>query len=323
VTDVFEVRLAPRFVIAVLLAAAAVAGALAGSPVRASAPEDLDALMQRVIARRDENWQTLQQYSVEESERFDVNGPDNMPVWGERREYAWFVRDGYFIRSPLRVNGVTLSDGERRKAEAEYLKRAEDRDKQRAKPGGASATTAGDKTGVPTDVQGLIEQSRKPGVMRSAIFLRFKFEEGRYSFVGRETFEGLDVLRIEYYPERLLTREQARGLLPPRGNANRPDPKSAAIAAMINKGSLITIWVEPVSHQIVRYEFKNASLGFLPAPELVRVEDLRSAMTMSRPIAGAPDVWLPRDIDYYFNAMVASGSLNARYRIDYRNYRKP
>ena len=321
-TSVLEARLAPRFVVALLLAAAALAGALAGSPVRASALDDLDALMQKAIARRDENWGTLQQYSVEETERFDVNGPDNMPVWGERRDYAWFVREGYFVRSPLRVNGVTLSDRERRSAEAEYLKRAEDRDKQRAQSGAAGAT-AGDKTAVPTDVQGLVEQSRKPGVMRSAIFLRFKFEDGRYSFVGRETLEGLDVLRIEYYPERLLTREQARGLLPPRGNANRPDPKSVAIAAMINKGSLITIWVEPASHQIVRYEFTNASLGFLPASELVRVEDLRSVMTMSRPLKGAPDVWLPRDIDYHFNAMVASGSLNARYHIDYKNYRRP
>jgi hypothetical protein len=89
---------------------------------------------------------------------------------------------------------------------------------------------------------------------------------------------------------------------------------------MINKGSLVTIWVEPASHQIVRYEFRNASLGFLPASELVRVEDLRSVMTMSRPLAAAPDVWLPRDLDYYFNAMVASGSLNARYHIDYKNY---
>jgi hypothetical protein len=321
VTSVLEARIAPRFVVAFLLAAAAAAGALAGSPVRASALDDLDALMQRVIARRDENWKTLQRYSVDESERFDVNGPDNMPVWGERRDYAWFIRDGYFIRSPVRVNGVTLSSAERRRAEAEYLKRAEDRDKQRAQSG--AAITGADTTAVPTDVQGLVEQSRKPGAMRSSIFLRFKFEEGRYSFVGHETFEGLDVLRIEYYPERLLTREQARGLLPPRGNANQPDPKSAAIATMINKGALITIWVEPASHQIVRYEFKNASLGFLPASELVRVEDLRSVMTMSRPLQSAPDVWLPRDIDYYFNAMVASGSLNARYRIDYKNYRKP
>jgi hypothetical protein len=54
----------------------------------------------------------------------------------------------------------------------------------------------------------------------------------------------------------------------------------------------------------------------------VRVEDLRSAMTMSRPLNGAPDVWLPRDIEYHFNAMVASGSLNARYHIDYKNYKE-
>jgi hypothetical protein len=304
-------------VVALLLVAAAI-GAAAGFPIPASAQGDLEALMTRALARRDDNWMTLQRYSVDETERIDVRAADNMPVWGERRVYAWSIRDGYFIRTPVQVNGVTLSAGERRQAEAEYLQRAIDRDTQGAR--GEDPT----KAAVSTDVGSMVEQSRHPEIMRSAIFLRFKFEDGRYSFVGHDTFEGLDVLRIEYYPERLLTREQARGLLPQRGRGaaqqEQQKEKDAAIAGMINKASLITILVEPKSAQIVQYVFDNVSLGFLPASELVRVQNLKASMTMNRPVKDAPDVWLPRDVDFYFDAMIASGSLDARYQLSYTNY---
>ena len=28
------------------------------------------------------------------------------PIWGERREYTWYIRDGFFVRSPIKFNGV-------------------------------------------------------------------------------------------------------------------------------------------------------------------------------------------------------------------------
>jgi hypothetical protein len=71
---------------------------------------DLDDFMRQVLASRDENWKKLQQYILEESERIDVRGPSATPVWGERREFSWFIRDGFFVRSPVSVNGVTISD---------------------------------------------------------------------------------------------------------------------------------------------------------------------------------------------------------------------
>ena len=55
---------------------------------------------------------------------------------------------------------------------------------------------------------GLIKQTREPEFISSAYFLRFKFEEGKYALVGRETLDGLDVLRIEYYPARLFARHE-------------------------------------------------------------------------------------------------------------------
>ena len=93
---------------------------------------DLDAFMSRVLARRDENWKKLQQYVLEERETLQVIGPGASPLYGFRRESAWFPRDGRFVKSPLRVNGVTVSEGDRRTFEDLWLKREDLREKRRA-----------------------------------------------------------------------------------------------------------------------------------------------------------------------------------------------
>ena len=82
---------------------------LPSDPCRAGRASDLDGLMQKVLARRDENWKKLQQYILDEDERVEVRGPSNLPVWGEKREYSWFIQDGYFIRSPIKADGVEVS----------------------------------------------------------------------------------------------------------------------------------------------------------------------------------------------------------------------
>ena len=56
--------------------------------------------MEKVLARRDDNWKKLQQYVLEEEEKFDLTGPGGFPLWGMRREYTWFIRQGIFVRSP-------------------------------------------------------------------------------------------------------------------------------------------------------------------------------------------------------------------------------
>ena len=76
------------------------------SGMPAGAQSDLDAFMEKVLARRDDNWKKLQQYVLEEKEAFDLTGPGRFPLWGMRREYTWFIRDGIFVRSPTRADGV-------------------------------------------------------------------------------------------------------------------------------------------------------------------------------------------------------------------------
>ena len=94
---------------------------------------DLDAFMRQVLTSRDANWKKLQQYVLDERELIELHGPGRILLWGERREYTWYIRDGFFVRSPLRFNGVTIADDERRKFEADYLRRMQRRDKRRAR----------------------------------------------------------------------------------------------------------------------------------------------------------------------------------------------
>jgi hypothetical protein len=111
---------------------------------RAVAQSDLDAFMEKVLARRDDNWKKLQQYVLEEKEAFDLTGPGRFPLWGMRREYTWFIRDGIFVRSPVSADGVKLSEADRRKAEDQWLRRQKNRAMRSAPPRGwiRSAKTA-------------------------------------------------------------------------------------------------------------------------------------------------------------------------------------
>ncbi len=106
----------------------------------AAAQTDLDAFMQQVLARRDDNWKKLQQYILDEREQIEVRGPARIPLWGERRDYTWYIRDGFFVRSPVKFNGVTIGEADRRKYEADYLRRVQRRDAAAAGGGRSSAT---------------------------------------------------------------------------------------------------------------------------------------------------------------------------------------
>ena len=281
-------------------------------------PNELDSFMEQVLARRDDNWKKLQQYVLDEKERAELRGPSESLVWGQQREYSWYVREGYFIRSPVRFNGVAISESRRQQAEDEFLQRAKSRE-----------TPSDAPTAAPTDVQGFITQTREPQFISSAYFLQFKFEPGHYALVGREKLENRDVLKIEYYPQRMFaddpkTRTERRV----RQAAQKPgsDPTSskdekfeAQMQRLMNKVSLVTLWVEPEQHQIVKFTFDNAGLDFLPLAWLARVGELKASMVMSEAF---PGVWLPKRVDTTGSIVLAVGRLDIRYGLDYTNYRE-
>lgn len=311
-------------------------GFLASSALT-SAQSDLDAFMEKVLARRDDNWKKLQQYVLEEKEAFDLTGPGGFPLYGMRREYAWFIRQGMFVRSPVKADGVALSEDDRRKAEEQWLRRQrarEERDKRRAEqaakgqpldpgptrdvaitPGGVKVSSSDDRsqTAAPSNVEDVLRQGLEPQFVSSAYFLKFRFESGRYALAGREKLGDVQALKIEYYPETGLFKEGRSK--PDRRVRDREDE----IESKMNKSSMVTLWVDPATHQILQYTFDDLDWDFFPGRSLVRISDVEATMQMGQAF---PNVWLPKSIEMHFEMMLAVGAVDARYRVDYLNYKE-
>jgi hypothetical protein len=210
------------------------------------------------------------------------------------------------------VNGGTVAERDRRKYEDEFLARARERDR-RGQPQAPQASDAEAK-----DLDSIINQARQPQFVSSAYFLRFRFEEGKYAFVGRETIDGRELLRIEYYPARLLFNRPQRWT---EGDASAKDrARAAEMERMMNKVSLVTLWIEPKAQQIVKYTFNNVAFDFLPGSWLLHVDDAKATMTMGQPF---PDVWLPQSVDVGVALTMALGSFDLRYSLQYHDYRQP
>ena len=289
---------------------------------------DLDAFMARALQRRDIDRQTLSDYVLDEVEEFEVLGPGRVPFARMRREYTWYVRDGVHVRSPLKFDGVPIAEPDRRAYEERWIRREQERrtrrterDQKRAAEGKPPAESA--------------PSINEPRFVSESYFLDFKFEPGNYYLAGKESLEGQPVLKIDYLPTHLFSDsdEDHSGDDTDRGKkeaAKKEDPGAARrrekeqkaeheIDRRMNKSSQVTLWVDPASHQIVKYTFDNVWLDFLPAGWIVRVDDLRASMQMGQPF---PGVWLPRDVSIHAGVTLALGSMEMQYTRAFSKYRK-
>ena len=91
------------------------------------------------------------------------------------------------------------------------------------------------------------------------------------------------------------------------------------INRQMNKTALVTLWVDPAEHQIVKYTFDNVWLDFLPGglarPDRrhPRVDDDGTAF---------PGVWLPREMNIHAGVTLAMGSLEAGYARRFSDYKQ-
>ena len=314
----------PAFRAAAFLALSALASLTAptahaqspGSSASAKPPGDLDAFMEKVLARRDVNRATLNQYVLDEVEAFDVLGPGRLPLHRMKREFSGYARDGMPVRSPVRFDGVTVGETARREYERDWISREQARQERRAgkdKEPEHEGTIGADglQAGGPA-------AGAEPRFVSEASFMDFKFEPGNYYLAGREKLEGHDVLRIEYYPTHLFNDSDDEKT--PREMKKRRDHQGEQdIERKMNKTALVTLWVDPAEHQIVKYTFDNVWLDFLPGAWLVRIDNLRASMTMGQPFAG---VWLPRSMNIHAGLMLATGAFEATYDRTFENYRQ-
>jgi hypothetical protein len=262
---------------------------------------------------------------LDERESVELRGPANVSLWGERSDYTWYIRDGFFVRSPVKMNGVTVGEADRRKYEADFLRREQERDQRSRNRSAAAAAASPDPTPDPTpaDVDAFIKQTRQPQFISSSYFLRFKFDEGHYALVGHERLEERDVLRIEYYPAKLFTPDRRRG--PQQDRDGRPrtrkedDAYDQQMRRLMNKKSKVTLWVEPSSHRILKYTFEDLGWDFFPGQWLARISDVDASMTVFQAF---PDVWLPRGLQMDIGLLFAIGPVNVHYSLDYHDYRR-
>jgi hypothetical protein len=304
---------------------------------------DLDAFMARVLDRRNDNWRALHDYILSEREQFELTGPSEQRLYGTRREFTWFVRDGYLIRSPVRLDGVAPDARARQDYENKWLRDEQGRETMQAEKDrkardkahrDAQAEIAGELASG-DDSAALVRQGLEPRFISEAYFMRFKFDPGNYYLAGRETMEGRSVLRIEYYPTRLFTDEgetsDDEGSAPPNPQQEKPkqdkstedkskrDNRDEEFERKFNKVALVTLWVDPAEHQIVKYTFENTDLNFLPGRWLLRVGDISASMSMGQYFKG---VWLPRSIAVHASLTLANGIYDARYGRDFFDYRQ-
>src|SRR5687767_11403929 len=119
--------------LASLNAAAQTPPGATGSTPRPAATSELDVFMERVLARREVNRKTLEQYILDETESFEILGPGRWPLYRTKRDYTWYVRDGMHVRSPVRYNGVKIGDDARQRYETNWIRRERERQERARK----------------------------------------------------------------------------------------------------------------------------------------------------------------------------------------------
>ena len=287
---------------------------------------ELDRFMEQVLARRDENRIERRQYVFDETERFTVTGYDGEVYNAFTREYIWYRRDGVFVRSPVRIDGVTPGEADWRRYESDWLE-AEAGRARNHRDASENPCAPDGATGPPPQEDGTAENREppdpadlaaaadlRPRFLSESYWLDFEFEPGNYYFAGRERIAGRDVLRIEYLPERLFEERD-----PDDEECDRPAIRVPGAQEEFNKGALVTLWIDPAEQQIVRFTFDNIGFDFLPLRWLIRLDGLTASMTMGRPL---DDLWLPERIDASGVMTMASGSTTVAYSRTFSNYRE-
>ena len=306
----FRSRLASALSLALVILVPTASAQAQQSQAEKAPSNELDQFMERVLARRDVNKKVLNDYILDEREMFHILGPGRYPLHRTNREYTWFVRDGMHVRSPLKFDGVPVPESGRVEYEDRWIRREKARQERKAKGEKESKEVTIGSEGISTNVV-----PTEPRFVSEAYFMDFKFEAGNYYLAGREQLEGQPVLRIEYYPTNMFKDDDT----PDERRKDRGQKEEDEISRKMNKTALVTLWVDPGNHQIVKYTFDNVWLDFLPAAWLVRIDSMRASMTMFQPFEG---VWLPRGMDISAAVTLATGSFEAGYTRGFSQYRQ-
>ena len=175
----------------------------------------------------------------------------------------------------------------------------------------------------------------EPRFVSEAYFMDFKFDPGNYYLAGRKSSKARRCSRSSTTrracfqtmttrdgdkQDAIATRTPTKAASQPHGADDTKEKDfERTIERRMNKTALITLWVDPTEHQIVKYTFDNVWLDFLPVAWLVRVDDMHASMTMGQPF---PGIWLPRNMNIHAGVTLANGSYEAGYGRVFSDYRE-
>jgi hypothetical protein len=322
---------------------------------------DLDAFMARVLERRNENWKTLHDYILSERESFQVLGPGGIPLIGQRREFNWFIRDGYLVRSPIKANGASIGERDRQQYEANWLANEKARE-QRAREKGAArerkmtAAKEAAEAEFAEELRGIDPVSDKeivsmvggePRFISEAYFMKFRFEPGNYYLAGRETLDGRPVVKIEYYPSRMFSDENddrrertevninaTAGEVKVRPAPEKPKtPPAKTATKKVDEEDDLDREIEAAMNKVTQvtmwidpqeYQIVKFTFDNVDWGFLPGRAIIRVDEARASMTMGRyfEDVWLPKEIVFRFGATFASGSYTLAYSREFHDYRK-
>ena len=155
----------------------------------------LNELMENVWNKFELNFEDMRDYVFSESEVLDNQSPldrfRQIPK-SYHREYAWVVRDGYLVRSPILFDGMDVAAEEQRTAEQKWI---ESQKKQSKWKSSLDYFVDSFRTLQPGRMEKSAKDKNNP-TWNDLWF--FRFEPGKYIYAGEQQFEGSKVVLIDY-----------------------------------------------------------------------------------------------------------------------------
>ena len=182
--------------------------------------------MEQVLDRRDENRIAQRRYVFDETERFTVTAYDGEVYQAYTREYVWYRRDGVFVRSPVRIDGVVPSEADWRRYEADWLEAEAGRTRDR-RGSSEDPCMQGDDAPEPPPATGGAQgddatsdlaaaADLRPRFLSESYWLDFEFEPGNSGSPGAGVAQALSAaaktVGLRFFYDTAAVYEAARPL---------------------------------------------------------------------------------------------------------------
>jgi hypothetical protein len=280
--------------------------ALALQSVKSDSPKysdkELDDLMAKVYQKSELDLENLRDYVFNETEVMESTLSQGLtqfldrPPVPFRHEYAWAVRDGYFVRSPVLINGKKVSADEQKAYEEKWIKAQQKAEKW--------------KNSLYYFVDSMLDWFVTPAdeVAKGKFYSVFTAKPTIYQYAGEQLFEGRKVAVVKYaadYPKKKVDYSS----LSPTLQVQETDTE------------LVTLFLSPEEHQLVGMTVHRKFEQRAVVVNSTLDTDVSMAMDKS-----ADHIWLPKRFSYRSDYKWASKdhneTMSASYVKEFHSYSK-